>query len=53
MCLVHGGAPIRVFTPSVFKVLCGKKSCDVIVDIDEVPEGAKEVLKEVYTVESL
>ena len=56
MYLVHGGAPIRVFTPSVFKVLCRKKLCDVIddvgrnqVNIDEVTEeGAKKVQKEVY-----
>ena len=38
MCLIHGGAPIRIFSPSVYKVLCGQKACDIIVSIDEVPD---------------
>lgn len=48
MSLVHGGAPIKVFTPSVYKVLCGQKASDIIVDVDEVgDEDLKLLLKEV------
>ena len=48
MSLVHGGAPIKVFTPSVYKVLCGRKASDIIVDVDEVAdEELQLLLKEV------
>ena len=44
----HGGAPIRIFSPSVYKVLCGQKACDIIVSIDEVPdEEIRTTLKKV------
>lgn len=47
MCLVHGGAPIKVFTTSVYKVMCGANPAD-IVDIDEVSDAEiQTLLKEV------
>lgn len=48
LLLCHGGAPIKVFTPSVYKVLCGQKASHIIVDVDEVAdEDLKLLLKEV------
>ena len=36
MCLVHGGAAVRVFSSSVYSFLCGMKPSDIIADISEV-----------------
>ena len=34
---------MRLFSPSVYKVLCGQKACDIIVDIEEVPDDETRV----------
>ena len=48
MCLVQGGAAIRVLAPSVYSFLCGKKPCDIIVPVDEVSdEGVRGILNKV------
>ena len=50
MSLIHGGAAMRIFGPSVFKHLSGMKPCDIIVGINEVPDSSVcEKLYKVYT----
>ena len=44
MCLLHGRAPIKVFAPSVYKVMCGANPSDIIVDINEVPDAEIQTL---------
>ena len=39
MAFVHGGAAIRIIGPSVSNYLSGIKPSDLIVGIDEVPDG--------------
>jgi hypothetical protein len=36
MCLVHGGAAVRIFSTSVYSYLCGRKSSDIDVQICEI-----------------
>ena len=48
MCLVHGGAAIRVFSPSVYSFLCGKRPSDIDVKVCEVFEfGVKDLVNKV------
>ena len=48
MCLSQGGAPVRLFCPSVFAFLCGMKPSDIVPQIDEVPDRkVRDTLKEV------
>ena len=51
MCLVQGGAAIRLFSSSVYAFLFGKKPSDIIVDISEVSQvQIREFVEQVYTV---
>lgn len=38
MCLVQGGAAVRLFSSSVYEFLCGMKPSNITVDISEVSE---------------
>ena len=38
---------VRLFSRSVFQYLKGMKPCDIVVDIDEVPEEVRAVLNKV------
>ena len=49
MSLVHGGGAFRLFSPTVFRFLCGMNAADLIAGVDEVPDSSiREVLKQVY-----
>ena len=41
MCLIQGGAAIRIFCPSVVSLLCGMNPSDIVPQIEEIPD--KEV----------
>ena len=48
MALVHGGAAVRILSPSVFNYLSGMKPSEIIVGLGEVPDaGVKEILEKV------
>ena len=47
MSLVHGGGSCRIFGKSVYRVLTGKNAADLVVCLDEVPDGmTKRLLQE-------
>ena len=48
MSLVHGGAALRIFSPTVFRFMSGKNAADLIASISEVPSaGVREILQQV------
>ena len=48
MALVHGGAAVRILSPSVFNYLSGMKPSEIIVVLGEVPDaGVNEILEKV------
>ena len=48
MALVHGGGPLCLFSPSVYRYLCGSDPVDIIVGMDEIGEyEVKNILKQV------
>ena len=50
MALIHGGAGVRILSPSVFNFLSGMKPSEIIVGIDEVADAdIKVILKKVFT----
>lgn len=50
MALIHGGAAVRILSPSVFDFLRGMKPGDIIVGIDEVADAdIKRIVKKVFT----
>ena len=51
MALLHGGAGVRILSPSVFNFLSGMKPSDIIVGIDEIADtDVKVILKKVFTI---
>ena len=50
MAVVHGGAAMQIFCPSVLKYFSGMKPCVIIVDINEVPDASvrEKLLKVLY-----
>ena len=52
MALINGGAAMPIFCPSVFKYFIGMKPCDIIVDINEVPDASvrEKLLKVLYPI---
>jgi hypothetical protein len=48
MALVHGGAPIRIFSKAVFKYICGADPACIIVEPDEISDmGVRSLLTQV------